>query len=234
MPWSILARWRQRQVRLNAAPREEFIRRFAPGRSFVDVGAMWNVNGQMAFLAEDCGATAVTAIDVMSPTEAFEAEHRRRDSKVRFLRGDIHDASVVEAAGPHDVVWCSGVVYHAPNPLLTLQRLREVTAETLILATETIPEVAGLAQACVFFPGLAEQDRALHAAARPHGVAHGIHTAFDPSQGYSAWWWGITRSALHGMLQASGFRVVEEHGGPLHATIAAVPTGQMPPADGVQ
>src|ERR1700752_568574 len=119
-PWLIWARLRQRSVRLRSPGREEFIRRFAPGRTFVDVGAMWNVDGRIAFLAEECQATPVTAIDLMPATPAFEGDHRRRNSRTRFVHGDINDESVVKAAGPHEIVWCSGVLYHAPTPLLTL------------------------------------------------------------------------------------------------------------------
>jgi hypothetical protein len=182
---------------------------------------MWNVDGRIAFLAEECQATAVTAIDLMPATPAFEADHRRRNSRIRFVHGDVNDESVVKAAGPHEVVWCSGVLYHAPNPLLTLQRLFELTTDTLILSTETIPEVPGLAQACVFLPGLEAHDRAVHAVARPHMTAHGINTAFESGQGYGAWWWCMSRSALRGMLHATGFVVQEEHGGPLHTTVVA-------------
>ncbi len=217
------ARLRQRRVSRNAPPREEFVRSYAPGRSFADIGAMWNVHGHIAFVAEEVGATRATAVDVMDETDSYIEEHRRRSSTVRFVRGDVHDADVVERIGPHQVVWCSGLLYHTPNPLMTLERLRTITSEILILATETIPEVPGLSQACVFFPGLSEHDRRLHRAARPAGVAHGIHTPFDRSQGYGAWWWGMSRSAVRGMLHATGFEVLEEHGGPLHATVIAAP-----------
>jgi hypothetical protein len=130
---------------------------------------------------------------------------------------------VIGQIGPHQVVWCSGLLYHAPHPLLTLQRLRAVTQDVLILGTETIPEVPGLAQACVFFPGLSAEDRKVHRAARPAGLALGIHTPFDRRQGYGAWWWGMSRSAIRGMLQATGFEIREEYGGPLHATVIATP-----------
>jgi hypothetical protein len=120
-------------------------------------------------------------------------------------------------------VWCSGVLYHAPHPLLTLARLRSITGQTLILATETIPEVPGLRGGCVFYPGLGERDRRAHAVARPEGRAVGIDSRFERSQSYTAWWWGISRSALRGMLEASGFEIREELGGPLHATVVAVP-----------
>ncbi|HUZ29790.1 MAG TPA: class I SAM-dependent methyltransferase [Solirubrobacteraceae bacterium] len=222
--WTLWARLRQRHAWRRGVRREELVQRFASGRTFADVGAMWQVDGAIAFLAEQCGARAITAVDLMAPTGAYAAEHARRSSGVRFVEGDVHDPAVVAEIGPHDVVWCSGVLYHSPNPLLTLQRLRSITTETLILATETIPEVPGLAGACVFWPGLAQRDRRLHARARPSVKAVGLDSAFEPWQSYEAWWWGISRTALRGMLLASGFEVREEYGGPLHATVIAVPS----------
>ena len=184
---------------------------------------MWNVHGHISFLAEECGATRVTAVDIMLPTTPYEEEHVRRTSAVRFVRGDLHDRVLTDEIGVHQVVWCSGLLYYAPNPLLTLERLRAITGEVLILATETIPEVPQLGQACVFLPGLSAEDRKLHAAARPGSSALGIDVPFDPRQSYGAWWWGISRSALRGMLHATGFEIREERGGPLHATVVATP-----------
>lgn len=217
--WIYAARARRR-LRPSRRPREELVRRLAPDRTFADIGCMWGVDGEIAFLAEEVGASSVTGLDVMDPTERFTAEHSRRGSSVRFVKGDIHQLEIIE---PHDVVWCSGVLYHAPHPLLTLERLRAITRSTLILATEIIPEVPGLAQACVFLPGLAAPDRNIHAAARPGACALGVTTPFDRNQSYGAWWWGISRSAAHGMLRATGFEVLEEHGDSLHATIVARP-----------
>jgi hypothetical protein len=117
--WVARARMHQRWVLRHAAPREELIRQYAPGRSFADIGAMWNVHGQISFLAEECGATRVTAVDIMLPTTPYEEEHVRRASAVRFVRGDIHDCALTDEIGVHHVVWCSGLLYHARNPLLT-------------------------------------------------------------------------------------------------------------------
>ncbi len=188
--------------------------RFAPGRSFADVGCMWSVDGALAFAAEAAGATSVTGVDVMAPTPAFETERARRGSGVRFVRGDVHDPAVVAEVGRHDVVWCSGLLYHAPNPLLTLERLAQLTGETLLLATEALPEVPGLRGACVFYPG---------ADPRPFAAPGrvGLASPFDAARGYENWWWGITRSALEGMLAATGFRVAEAHDDRLHVTIVA-------------
>jgi hypothetical protein len=178
-------------------PREELVARFAPGRSFLDVGAMWSVHGAIAFAARDAGATTVTALDVMGPTTEF----LERQGDVRFVQGDVHDPGVV---APHDVVWCSGVLYHAPHPMLTLERLRALTNETLLLATETIGT------------------RGRRAVFAPDPGSHPAHTeAFDPAKGYGNWWWGLSRSAVVAMVEAAGFGVTEQHVARHHLTVVA-------------
>jgi hypothetical protein len=190
-----------------APPREELIAQHAAGRSFADVGCMWEVHGALAFAAEDAGATKVSGMDVMGPTPQYEAEHARRASKMRFVQGDLHDEAATNELGPHDVVWCSGVIYHAPHPLLTLERLRAITTQTLILASEVIPEVRGHPRACLFAPDTSE---------------HPAHTEpFDPARGYVNWYWGLTPSALEAMAEAAGFTVEQQHATKHHLTLVA-------------
>jgi hypothetical protein len=220
--WISAARLRRRADRLRGrdAPREQLVTAHARGRSLVDIGCMWGVDGAIAFAAEQAGATRVTGVDVMAPTAAYTAEHARRRSAVLFVQGDLHDPEVLERVGRHDVVWCSGVVYHAPHPLLTLERLASITDEVLILSSETIPEVPGLPQACVFLPGLDARRRRALAGGR-QGTLVGLSTPFDPDAGYANWYWGLTRSALRAMVAATGLQVTEEHGGAMHATLVA-------------
>jgi hypothetical protein len=197
----------RRRLARAAPPREDLVARHAAGRSFADIGCMWSVHGALAFAAEEAGATRVTGMDVMAPTPAFEAEHARRGSAVRFVQGDLHDEAALARVGVHDVVWCSGVLYHAPHPLLTLERLRSITGSTLILATETVGEVRGRPQAMIF---------------APEPGTHPAHTEpFAPERGYINWYWGITPSALRALLVASRFAVVEEHRTPYHVTAVA-------------
>jgi SAM-dependent methyltransferase len=215
-------RLRRRRHRRAESAREDLVRRYASGRSFLDVGCMWEVHGGIAFLAEEAGATRVTGIDVMASTPRFEAEHARRESSVRFVRGDVHDPATVAEAGRHDVVWCYGVLYHVPDPVLTLRRLRELTGETLLLSTETLPEVPGLPGACVLYPALDAAGRADYGAVRS-GERLGVTTPFDPAAGYSNWWWGITPSALRGMLAVAGLELLELSDGPFHRTAICRP-----------
>ncbi len=205
---SALARVR---ARLGSAvpPRETLIAQHVAGRSFVDVGCMWSVDGALCFAAEDAGAASVTGVDVMGPTERFNAERGRRQSRMRFVQGDLHEPATIAQIGRHDVVWCSGVLYHAPHPLLTLERLRALTTATLLLATETIAETPGRRDTCVIAPSQVE-----HPNAAP---------ADGPGAGYGPWYWGISPSALRTMLKLTGFAVAEEHRTPFHVTVVATP-----------
>ena len=211
--WITAARVRRKLARRGRPlEREALVRRYAPGRTFADVGCMYGADGAIAFLAEESGATAVTAMDAMEETRGYRAEHERRGSKVRFLRGDLHDPELLAEAGAHDVVWCSGVVYHSPYPLLTLERLASIASEYLIVGSHTIPEVPGLDQACVFYPRLDEAGRGIYRPVWPCNSV-GIATPYDerPEMSYANYWWGITPSALRAMLEVQpGFRVVEE------------------------
>jgi hypothetical protein len=215
----LAARARRRLAR--AQPdREDVVRRHAAGRTFCDVGCMWKVHGRIAFVAEEAGATAVTGVDVMEASPEFHAEHERRSSSVRFIRGDVHEPSTVAEVGPHEVVWCSGVLYHAPNPVLTLQRLRELTTELLILQTMTLPELPGVKQGLVFYPGV--PDAGLYARWGEQ-AARSLRLPEPGEDPYAPWWWGISRSALAAMLRAADFEPVEQWGDPFAVHVIARP-----------
>lgn len=225
--WIAASRLRRRRSGWdNAAAarrREALIQRFVPGRSFLDVGCMWGADGRFSFLAEDAGAARVTGMDGMGPTGRYLAEHERRGSSMRFVQGDLHDPVVIDELGVHDVVFCNAVIYHTPNPFLLIAHLHRLTSDILLLGTHTIPEVPGLEQACVFYPGIGESSRRAYRRANPVGM-QGISTPFDrsPYMGYANFWWGLTHSALLSMLDIAGFRVIEKYmANPFYADIVA-------------
>jgi SAM-dependent methyltransferase len=193
--------------------RRELVRALAPGRTFVDVGGMWNMHGAMVFLAEEAGAERVVLFDAMDPTEEFRREHERRGSKVEFVQGDLHDAVTIAELGEFDVVWCTGVIYHTPDPFGQVRNLRRICRGELMLGSQVIPEVPGIEQACIWYPGLG--DGAREAFRRAHGGDRaperlGVTEAFDPRLGYENYWWGISPSAMRAMVEAAGFEVFEE------------------------
>jgi SAM-dependent methyltransferase len=190
----------------NYARLPEYIREHAPGRSFVDVGCMWGVNGEYAFLAEEAGATGVKGVDVFGPTPEFEEERRRRGSKVDFILGDATAPGTIRQVGEMDVVFCAGVLYHHPSPYDLLVALRLMCRQTLILRTSTVPEVPGVRNMAVYWPFLDGPQRRLWSHHRLGvGAQLGITSAFEPAEGYGNWFWGLTPSAVAAMLETAGF-----------------------------
>jgi 16S rRNA G966 N2-methylase RsmD len=59
----------------------DYVRRYAPGRSFVDIGGMWGINGRYSFEAESAGASRVVLVDIdETPTSPAECHERSRSS----------------------------------------------------------------------------------------------------------------------------------------------------------
>jgi hypothetical protein len=236
--WSKAVRVRTRKARRAGAAgdweagREAWVRAHAPGRSFVDVGGLYKLVGDMAFLAEEVGAAPVTLFDVGDsdlPSEghlewgSFDGKRQERGSSVKYVQGDLEDPVTPERVGVHDLVFFSGVLYHTPNPVLQLLQLRRMTGELLYLSTLTIPEVPGFPQACVFYPYLDAAARAPYAAGYSWaGDLLGIGRPIDerPMYGFGNCYWGMTRSALISMLRVARFEVVEER----HLSVAPYAT----------
>ena len=187
----------------------EFIRNYMfPNASFADIGCMWGVNGEYAFLAEEYGATVVKGVDVFGPTPEFEAKKRERNSSVEFVLGDITSPDTIKRVGIVDIVFCAGVLYHHPSPFNLLVALRRICKKTLILRTSAIPEINGLPNAAVFYPMLKLEDRKLWNLKKLGLLEQkGITDKFNPAQGYGNWFWGLTPSCLTSLLETAGFEI---------------------------
>ena len=223
-------RWREPDV-LGGRPEDlwrELIARYAPGRRFVDVGCMWKVDGAYAFLAVDAGATEVAGVDLQAATPAFEAENARRGMPVRFVRGDVNERAVTAELGTFDVVFCSGVLYHVPNPLFTLGRLRTIARETLILGTSIIPELSR-PQAAIYYPHLPDRARGVLTYRTPPGYDKiGLDTEYRAEWDYANYFWGLTPSCVEALVTTAGFRVVERHRW-RHALCVVCRAAELPP-----
>jgi SAM-dependent methyltransferase len=200
--------WFRRQPDLPERYRE-LIARHAAGRTFADVGCMWNVDGAYTFHALDAGATDAIGVDLMPPSAEFERRNAAHGDRVRFVHGDINDRAVTDAVGRVAVVFCSGVLYHVPDPLFTLAQLRRVCSETLILVSAVIGE-ARAPQSAVFLPFLSERERRA-IAYRARQLRIGLDTPFAPDDGYANWYWAFSPSCVAAMVRAARFRVSERY-----------------------
>ncbi|HVU06291.1 MAG TPA: class I SAM-dependent methyltransferase [Candidatus Paceibacterota bacterium] len=185
------------------------VRKYASGKSFADIGALWGVHGANTFAAEEAGAIRSVAVDVYPESKEFIEAKKKRGSKVEFIQGDINSAETIKKIGACDVVLCAGVLYHTPDPSHMLMRLRAITKETFILNTASIPEMKGLSNAAVFYPFLNENQRKVWQ--RGIGMQRAITGPYEPQEGYANWFWGMTPSCLESLLNCAGFDVVEKY-----------------------
>jgi tRNA (mo5U34)-methyltransferase len=124
------------------------------GKSVLDIGA-WD--GFFSFECERRGAARVLAIDTFAwdhyGKDGFLLAHETLNSKVehrRLAAEDIDAASL----GTFDVVLFLGVFYHLRSPITVLDRLRGVTAGTLICETHAlVPAFHEHYPLVSFFPG---------------------------------------------------------------------------------
>ena len=198
----------------------KYIRDYAHGKSFVDIGCMWGVNGEYAFIAEEAGAISSKGVDVWGPTPEFEEKKRLRNSKVEFILGDAMEQRTIDRIGPTDVVFCAGVLYHHPAPYDLLVAFRKICTEHLILRTSTIPEINGLPNAAIYWPNLGAKDRQLWNLSSLGLMKQvGITGPFEPNEGYGNWFWGLTPSCLKSLLRNAGFKVEWEFTEPFAQTM---------------
>jgi hypothetical protein len=115
--------------------------------------------------------------------------------------------------------------------------LRRICRRALILRSATIPEIRGLPNAAVFYPGLSKGGRRLWNL-ESLGVAHqsGISKPFDGADGYGNWFWGITPSCLGALTETAGFRIQRRAIEGFATTLVCEPVGmpfehRLPQAD---
>ncbi len=208
-------------------PRDDFIARVVQGKSFCDVGGLWGTVSEKVSVAHAAGARRLTMIDITPPDEELWQAFRARLDAM-----GIHDVECISAditaSVPQrfDIVHCSGVIYHVPNPLGLLTALREMTSEHLILSSAIAPaKIRNASGAISFKPGqtvfVPYLDRATFAVLQRHFNDQSITTAVGISSpaetwrvdDYAPWWWLLTPSLIRQMLLVAQFEIVDEAAG---------------------
>ena len=213
--------------------RNEVIGRLAPGKSFVDIGGLWGLENEKVTVAHKAGATGLCMVDIWKPDSEWWLKFRKLRTDlgvppVREVTGSIDSLATVSEVGQYDIVHCSGVIYHCPNPFHTLQCLRSIASETLILASAVMPPVIEndygklelSHQAAVCVPCLDGTSRVIfskYIQERFGGGAWGITDRIDcwyfsdGAPNYGPWWWLWTTTYLQRLVLASGLEILEDY-----------------------
>ena len=208
---------------------DEVIGSHVKGASFADIGGLWGLVNEKITVAVRAGCRTATMID-MTPSDHrlwHEFDQRAKSAGVteyRKVQGNLDDPTLPDGVGAFDFVYCSGIIYHAPNPLYTLTRLHALTTRYLLLVSMTVPkrvssevgEISFSNGRTIFLPAVDASTKAILAR---HFKSLGINLSgisddqypWASLSAYGPWWWLWTPDTLCKMLQVTGFRVIETH-----------------------
>jgi hypothetical protein len=206
--------------------RDQFIARVVTGRSFADVGGLWGVVNEKVSVAAQYKASTLAMIDISRPESDLWTSFRERLASVGLgdcvcVSDDICNFAA-QTTAKYDVVHCSGVLYHHPNPVFLLDSLFKVTGQYLILtsaiARETVINELGAVQlpasGAIFVPALSRHEREIlgkywreeAGVEKCEGVSEPVSWS---TRNLGPWWWLFTASVMLAMAESVGFRVLE-------------------------
>jgi 2-polyprenyl-3-methyl-5-hydroxy-6-metoxy-1,4-benzoquinol methylase len=204
-------------------PRDHFIGRVAKDRSFADVGGLYGTVSEKVSVAHGHGATELTMIDIVPEgNELWQAFSDRMQhlgiSEYETISSSILDLAEAPDPPRYDVVHCTGVLYHMPDPMRLLSALRRITQKYLVLGSAvTATSISGNGEtlnvpsaASLFVPALRERERAiLEGYWRPFvgSDALGLTREQEPwdVEDFAPWWWLPTVDCMRSMCESAGF-----------------------------
>jgi hypothetical protein len=213
--------------------RDDVISQLVSRKSFAEVGGLWGEVNEKTTIAYAGGASDLCQIDIWNQDSEWWPRFRTRykERGVPFVReviGSIDNPSVTKTIGQYDIVHCSGVLYHCPNPILTLRNLRTITREKLVIAVAVMPSkienehgsVSISDEAAIYIPCIEERSRIiidLYTHQKDGGNAYGVNYRMpnwfftDGSPNYGPWWWLWTAEYFKRLITASGFVVTADY-----------------------
>ena len=151
------------------------------GKTVLDAGCN---AGYYSFVAKTRGAKRVVGVE-LDPHYVRQAQYLSNllGLDVEFINEDVHwiDANL----GTFDIVICTGLMYHIPDPTNVLSKLSAVCTDTILIES-----------ALLLDPALTPMARFIE----------GTHMG-DPTN-----WWIYGPQCLEGMVRAAGFQSAEFKG----------------------
>ncbi|MEE8345870.1 MAG: DUF1698 domain-containing protein [Dehalococcoidia bacterium] len=151
------------------------------GKSVLDVGCN---AGYYSFVAKRRGAERVLGVE-LDPQYFRQAQYLQDllGLDVKFIDQDVH--CIDPSLGTFDIVICTGLMYHIPDPTNVLSKLSAVCTDTILIESEFLLDPA-LTSMARFIEGSYQN---------------------DPTN-----WWIYGPRCLEGMVRAAGFQSAEFKG----------------------
>ena len=211
-----------------------WIREIVNGKTFADLGGLWNTVGEKISVAALAGASEYTMMDMSSFESEWWPKFRTRldehgvsGAKEKVL--DVMDFDAVKCVKPVDVLYCSGVIYHIPNYFKFMRNIGKLTNDYLILVSMIIPELISNAAGAIntessgILPhlGLSRTQKKIIETHFEGSWAEEVrivntddHLLIDPKDdesfnNYGPWWWFFTARYLNNLLLDFGWDIIE-------------------------
>lgn len=202
--------------------RDRMVQEVARGRSFVDIGGLYEIVKERVSVAHRAGASRVALMDVEPPENPWWAEMEQRLRANGVEEFTLISRDISDYKGPRfDVAYSSGVLYHVPDPLGYLRMVVEMAQEYCIVASTVCPAVmetpAGTVRVpeagALFIPALDGTERAVVEAYMHERGRQGFMTGAGTRdfRNYYPNWWLPTKEAFVAMCQVAGIDVIR-HG----------------------
>lgn len=208
----------------------EWIQQKSKGKTFADVGGLWGTVNERVSMAVKAGASSATMVDIQNLDHELWDKFKSRCAEqevydYKCIQADMTDISSVQKLGSFDVVHCSGILYHLPDPLILLQHLRSITNEYLFFGTTTIPEQLTIEEETLvthggkvyFIPALNLEQKLFFG---KHFSNEGLKIANingpevkwyleNGKPDFGPWWWLFTKEYVLKLLELEGFEVID-------------------------
>lgn len=204
---------------------DQLISQHVNGKTFADIGPLWETVNEKISVAHHAGATKLMAIDQFPENDPHWDRFHARMKEQRVFNYAAKSINLLDYKGEgFDVINCGGVLYHAADPIHLLKKLKELTKYRLILTSTITPNKISNEDgefilpegAMVFVPALSLQNKKI--TSRYWNVFLGGRTdggltndtVWDV-ENYNHWWWLFTPCVLDAMCISCGFKINRTH-----------------------
>lgn len=191
-------------------------------KTFADIGGLWFTVHETVTIAAKANAKELTMIDRLPMDNKWWSAFHERCKNKGVSNYQCHQANLdnddILKLGPFDVIFCSGILYHCPNPIHTLSQLGKLCNETLVLGTHVIDHKMstelGVVEipraAALYVPSLNEKQIAIlncWMGKRVLGYKNDKWTLGEDA--HIPFWWLFPEEVLRSWLSLAGFTVKE-------------------------
>lgn len=211
--------------------KDDWIKKIVVDKSFADIGGLWGTVNEKISVAIKAQAKRAAMIDITPLNHKVWQEFHNHCSNMGItnydsLQADVTRQNLSEKIGKFDVIHCSGIIYHVPDPFSLLLNLHSVVKEYLILSSMTIPSVivtddgsltlaGGLAYSVPLLNKAQKKFFATYFNNKKLNIAHIngklVENWINPNNcpKFGPWWWLWTPDYLKNMLEICRFEVIE-------------------------